>query len=635
VTDKLKKMVSAYKKIKRRSQKIGGISYFYLKDLFKKAFFILKKEKFSKFLVYFYKYLIYGREYFKYKNVDADYNLWIYQNENWDTKKIYKEIKEFIYKPKISIITPVYNVEPEWLEKAILSVTGQFYKNWELCLHDDASTKKETLDCLKKWEKKDSRIKISYGRENQHISGASNEALKSATGEFIALLDNDDELSLNALYEVVKLINHHQAADFIYSDEDKIDVNGKREEPFFKPDYSPDLLLSMNYITHLCVFKRLIIDEIGGFRKGYEGSQDYDLILRFIEKSKPENIFHISKILYHWRKVSQSTAGGANSKSYAYDVAKMALSDYLKRNSIAGEVLHSDFFGLYRIKRRINHEKKVSIIIPFRDQVKVLKKCIQSILSRTNYNNYEIILVNNQSAEKETIDYLKSLKNNSSIKIINFDRSFNFSAINNHAIKMAQGDYILFLNNDIEVIGREWLSAMVEQIQREEVGVVGAKLLYPNNTIQHAGVIMGLGIASHAFKHLPAGRYGYFGQINVIRNYSAVTAACFLTKKNLFNRLGGFDEVNLKIAFNDVDYCLKVGKSGYLITYTPYAELYHHESLSRGDDNELEQTNPEKFKRVLAEREYMQKKWKSVIENDPFYNPNLTRNREDFSVRLS
>jgi len=626
--------ISIYEKIKKRIYKIWGIRYFYLKGLFKKAFFVLKKERLGKFLVYFYKYALYGREYFKYKTTDDSYNSWIHQNENWDIKKIRKEIEEFSYMPKISIITPVYNVDPEWLEKCIESVTRQFYENWELCLYDDASTKKETLECLKKWENTNARIKISYGRENQHISGASNEAINLATGEFIALLDNDDELSSNALYEVVKLLNHHQEADFIYSDEDKIDVDGKRDEPFFKPDYSPDLLLSMNYITHLCVFRSSIINEIGGFRKGYEGSQDYDLILRFIEQTDAKNIFHISKILYHWRKIPQSTAGGANSKSYAYDVAKKTLADYLKRNSIEGEVLHTDFFGLYRIKRRINTEKKVSIIIPFKDQASILKKCIKSISNKTNYNNYEIILVNNQSLEGATLNYLKSLKNSSFIKIINYDKPFNFSAINNYAVKMAQGDYILFLNNDIEVISQEWLSAMVEQIQRDEVGIVGAKLLYPDNTIQHAGVIMGLGIASHAFKHLPAGRYGYFGLMNVIRNYSAVTAACFLTKKNLFNRVRGFDEVNLKVAFNDVDFCLKVRESGHLITYTPYAELYHHESLSRGDDNELERTNPEKFKRVLAEREFMRKKWSKFIENDPYYNPNLTRGREDFSIRL-
>ncbi len=616
--------------------RIRNFSWSYFKILYKEALAVLKREGFIIFIKYTFKYILYGRKYFlQIENILNDYQKWIQKNENWDERKIKKEIKDFKYKPKISIITPVYNIDLKWLDKCIQSVKNQFYENWELCLHDDASTKKETIRCLKKWEKQDKRIKISYGKVNQHISGASNEALKLATGEFIALLDDDDEFSSNALYENVKLLNKHPEADFIYSDEDKITEDGKREEPFFKPDWSPDLFLSMNYICHLGIYRKSIIDKIGGFRKGYEGSQDYDLVLRFIEKTTPEKIFHIPKILYHWRKIEGSAANSVDSKNYAYVAAKKALRDYVRRNNIIGEVENGYNIGTYRIRRKIiNTEPKISIIIPFRDQVKILKKCVGSILNKTEYDNFEIILVDNQSKEKLTKNFLESIKNNPKLKILKYNKPFNFSAINNFAVKKARGEYLLFLNNDTEVINKEWLSAMVEHVQREEVGAVGAKLIYPNDTIQHAGIIMGLGIAGHAFKHMSINENGYFFQSNVIKNYNAVTAACMLTKKKLFESIGGFNEKNLAVAYNDVEYCLRVRKLGYLIVYTPYSKLYHYESLSRGNDNDLKHSNLKKYKRVIAEREYIRKRWKNIINNDPYYNPNLTLDREDFSLRI-
>lgn len=626
---------SKFWKIKIFYEKFKNLIFYFMR-LVKKSLIVLKRDGFIIFLKKIIKFLVHGKSNFKiFIGKIKEYNLWISKNEKFDINEIKKEINNFKYKPKISIIIPVYNVDSKWLDKCIESVMNQFYENWELCLHDDASTKKETIECLTKWGKINSRIKISYGKVNQHISGASNEAIKLATGEFIALLDNDDELASHALFENVKLLNEHPNADFIYSDEDKLELDEVRTDPFFKPDWSPDLFLSMMYTCHLGVYRKSIINKINGFRKGYEGSQDYDLVLRFIENTVPDNIYHITKILYHWRKIPGSTADSSDSKNYAHISGKKALGDYLNRHNIEGKVLDGKFLGEYRIKRKIIENDKVSIIIPFKDQVEILKKCVNSIEQKTNYTNYELILVNNQSKEADTLNYIKSLKKIKNISILQYNKMFNFSAINNFAVKKANGKYILFLNNDTEVINPDWLNSMIEQIQRDEIGAVGAKLMYPNNTIQHAGVVMGLGIASHAFKHFSRESLGYFGLLNNIRNCSAVTAACMMVKKKTFLELNGFNEKDLTVAFNDVDLCLRIREKGYLIVYTPYAQLYHYESLSRGNDDDFKFTNPEKYKRVLAEREYMYNKWKDVIENDPYYNPNLTRTREDFSLFLN
>lgn len=606
------------------------------RELKRKAHGVLKREGLKRTLYLFYKFLLYGRTYFQVRPFSREsYALWINRNEKRNsTKTVQENIKKFNYKPLVSIITPVYNVEPLWLNRCIASALVQQYARWELCVHDDASTNPATLACLKKWQDYgDKRIKITFGKTNQHISLASNEALKSATGEFIILLDDDDELSPTALYEIVKALNKNPQLDFIYSDEDKLNEENQRINPFFKPNWSPDLFLSMNYSCHLSVFRKSIVDQISGFRKGYEGSQDYDLTLRFIEKTRPEKIHHVPKILYHWRMIATSTSGGLKAKDYTVSTSLRALRDYLTRNKIEGMVSEGLSPGRFRVKRDIIGNPKVSIIIPFRDQVKVLRRCVESILNRTDYKNFEIVLVNNQSQEKTTIDYLKELEIDPSCKILSYDKPFNFSAINNFAAKWCRSEYLLFLNNDTEVISLEWLSAMVSQIQREEVGAVGAKLIYPNGRIQHAGVIMGLGIAGHAFKHMHGDNEGYMSMANTIRNYSAVTAACMMVKKSVFDEIGGFDEENFSIAYNDVDLCLRLRKNGYLVVYTPYAKLYHYESLSRGDDEELKKKNPEKYQRVIAERKHMLKKWKKWILNDPYYNPNLTRWREDFSLR--
>ncbi len=619
-----------------RLSKIKTIRLKSFTSLSRKAFFVLKTKGIGEFVRYSLKFVVYGRRYFQKRTISKeDYRYWIEHIENRNIEKTAKEIENFHFKPKVSIITPVYNVNPKWLNKCIKSVISQTYSNWELCLYDDASTNKATLRCLEKWEKLDNqKIKIRFGKKNLHISGASNQALKMATGEFITLLDNDDELAPNALFENIKALNKNPQLDLIYSDEDKLDLKGNRIEPFFKPDWSPDLLLSMPYVSHLGFYRKSIIDAISGFQKGFEGSQDYDLLLRFIEKTDAKKILHIPKILYHWRKLDTSTSIGLSSKNYAVNASIRALKDYLQRNAIRGEVLGGLSPGRFRIKRKILKNYKVAIIIPFRDQARVLKKCVESILNKTSYAHYEILLVNNQSEREETKKYLKNIKKNPKIRLLHYQKHFNFSAINNFAARETQADFLLFLNNDTKVINKEWLSAMVEHIQREEVGAVGAKLIFPNETVQHAGVVLGMGVAGHAFKYFPRLSEGYMSQINVIKNYSAVTGACLLTKRDLFLKVGGFDEKNLKVAFNDIDYCLKLREKDFLVVYTPYAELYHFESLSRGDDEELKKKDPKEWQRVVAERKYMFEKWQETIKNDPYYNPNLTKKREDFTLAI-
>ncbi len=576
-------------------------------------------------------------QHFKYtEKLMSSYSIYLKQNKltESDLNTSRTEIKTFRYAPKISIITPVYNVDKLWLENAITSVINQVYENWELGLVDDASTKPHIKDILVKYQKNDSRIKVKFLQENLGISGASNEAISLATGEFIGLLDHDDELSVNALFEVVKLLNEHPDADMIYSDEDHIDSKGKLIDPHFKPDWSPDLFLSGMYTCHFGVYRRNIIENIGGFRMGFEGSQDYDLVLRLTEKT--DRIYHIPKILYHWRKTPGSTAARYQSKGYADTNAIKALEDALKRRNIKGEVLPGRFPGLFRVRREIIGSPSVSIIIPTKDRPDILRKCIESIKKKTVYENYEIIIVDNSSKDPNAKNYLENISKSNNIRTLKYENPFNFSAINNYAARNSNSDYLLFLNNDIEVISPEWLSAMLEHAQRREVGAVGCKLIYPNNTIQHAGVILGItgtpglpGVAGHSHKHLPNKAHGYFHRPHMIQDLSAVTAACMMVRKNVFEEAGGFDE-KLGVAFNDVDLCLKIRQKGYLIIYTPYAELYHYESLSRGYEDD-----PEKQRRFSGEVKYMREKWGQIIDKgDPYYNPNLSLEYEDFRIKI-
>ncbi|MDQ1253175.1 MAG: hypothetical protein QG646_2325 [Euryarchaeota archaeon] len=574
-----------------------------------------------------------GLQAFANLRIKNPYDLWILKNELTEEKldEYKKEAKNFSYQPKISIVTPVYNPDLTWIQAAIESVLNQAYQNWELCIAD-ASTKEDVIKCLNSFSKKDSRIKVKFLSENKGISGNSNEALSLATGEYIGLLDHDDKLSPDALYEVTKYLQENPDVNMIYSDEDKMDLKGNRVDPFFKPDWSPDVFMCHNYLCHFSVIRKDIVEKVGGFRVGFDGSQDYDLFLRVTELS--EKIGHIPKILYHWRIVPGSTSEDISNKSYVLKATKNALMDAVKRRKLNAEVVNGLFPNSCRVKYRIMRNPNISIIIPTKDKVEVLRNCIESILEKTDYSNYEIIVIDNQSYEEATFEYYKKIESNPKIKILSYREEFNFSAINNFAISQVGSDYVVLLNNDTEVISREWLPVMLEHAQRKEVGAVGAKLIYSNNTIQHAGIIIGIvgnpPVGGHSHKYFPKNDNGYFGRIQHICNVSAVTAACIMMRKEVFEEVGGFDEKNLSVAFNDVDLCLKIREKGYLIIYTPYAELYHHESLSRGYED-----TPGKQRRFLDEVKYMREKWGKIMDaGDPYYNKNLTLEKEDFSIRI-
>lgn len=565
------------------------------------------------------------------KQSDESYQQWIAENENWDINAIKAEIAEFNYQPVISILMPVYNVEEKWLAKCIESVQNQFYPNWELCMADDHSTDASVRPLLEKYAAKDSRIKLVFRSENGHISRATNSALEIASGEFTALLDNDDELAPIALYEVVKRLNRNSELDLIYSDEDKIDMAGKRFDPAFKPDWSPDLLLGTNYISHLGVYRRSIMEKIGGFRVGYEGSQDYDLVLRFTEQTTAERIAHIPQVLYYWRILPSSTAADQSTKSYAFDAGLKAVQAAIERRGIKAKVSHAAGNGLYDVDYQVLAKELVSVIIPTRNGYDDVKRCLDSIIEKTTYPNYEIIMADNGSDQSEMQELYQNYQKQLGERFVveSIDIPFNYSRINNLAAKAAKGKYLLFLNNDTEVITPEWMTKMVSFAQFERIGCVGAKLYYPNNTIQHAGVILGMGgAAGHGHHTFPRGDFGYFGKLEINVDYLAVTAACLMIRAEDFAEVGGFNE-ELTVAFNDVDLCLKEYKKGHNNVWLHGVELYHFESQSRGYEN-----TPEKQARFEKETKYMEETWTEYIENDPYYNPNLTRVGGDFSVRL-
>jgi glycosyltransferase involved in cell wall biosynthesis len=562
----------------------------------------------------------------KYKNQE-NYDFWIEVHEDYDEKKVQEEIKKFSYSPKISVVMPVYNVEEKWLSACIDSVLNQSYPNWELCIADDHSTDEHIKPLLETYEKQDARIRVVYREENGHISAATNSALEIATGEFVALLDNDDTLAPFALYEVVKLLNEHPEADLIYSDEDKLSEEGKRSQPFFKTDWAPDILLATNYICHLGVYRKTIIDEIGGFRKGYEGAQDYDLVLRFSEKTK--NIFHIQKVLYHWRMIGNSTAVNPDSKGYAFEAGKKSLEDALERRGLKGTVSHGAFPGIYNVAYEIVKDGLISIIIPTRDNAADLKECVDSIFEKADDEKFEIIIADNGSEKEETLKLFDvyTKKYMDQFRVVRLDMPFNFSRINNLAVKEARGDYLLFLNNDIKVITQGWLKKMMSLAQQDRIGAVGAKLYYPDNTIQHAGVLLGMGgVAGHGHCGYPRGDYGYFGKLVINNNYSAMTAACLMVKRKDFEDVGGFEE-DLTVAFNDVDFCLKLYAKGKFNVWLHDVELYHYESKSRGAEDTYQ-----KYKRFNSEINYMKKHWLQYIKNDPYYNTNLTRVDGNYAI---
>ena len=564
--------------------------------------------------------------------LNAQYQIFLQQNTPSlrHIQQVKDNLANFPYQPLISIIVPVYNVDPKWLDLCIESVLNQSYPNWQLCLYDDASTFQQTLECLQSWQHKDGRISIEFGNKNLGISLASNAAIKMAKGEFIGLLDHDDELTSDALYQVLSVLNQDKTLDFIYSDEDKIDQQGLYCDPHFKSDFNRETLLCHNYICHFSVIRKSVGNQIDWFREGYEGSQDHDLFLRLTRQTS--NIYHIAKVLYHWRKIEGSTAIATSNKSYAQLAAKKAIRSYLKAEKIEASVVDGLFANSFRVRRKLADNPLVSIIIPFKDQCDLLRICIDSIVSKTSYKNYEILLIDNQSEDSDVLQYSEKLsKQYSNVSLNKFDQDFNYAKLNNWAVEKARGELILFLNNDIEVINNDWLLAMLEQAQATDVAAVGAQLLFADNTIQHAGVIVSDLAAVHCNKHMQEGSTGYFERSNYIQNISACTAACLLVKKSVFLQVAGFDDELFKIAYNDVDLCLKIRQAGFLISYTPYARLYHYESKSRGFDS-----SPEKLARFKHEINNYQQKWAKIYKHgDPYFNPNLRSNTEKIFLNIN
>lgn len=557
---------------------------------------------------------------------DVDYEQW-YENHKALPEELEKQKNEkWKRKPLISIVVPVYNTPQVFLRQMIESVQNQSYSEWELCIGNASPENKEMKKILEEY-KKDARIKEVEIPENKGISQNTNRAMEIASGELIGLLDHDDLLAPNALYEIEKAVNEHPDAEVIYTDEDKVTTDLKEHfQPHLKPDFNLDLLRSNNYICHFFIASRDLIKRVGGFRPEFNGAQDYDLILRCTEQAK--QIVHIPKILYHWRVHKASTADNPASKMYAFDAGKRAIEEHLVRCRTKGTVQHTKDLGFYRVKYEICGEPLVSIIIPNKDQSEALKKCLDSIREKTSYRNYEIIIVENNSEEPETFAFYKKIAGEK-IKVVTWEGEFNYSAINNFGVRHARGDYLLLLNNDVEIINGDWLTEMLSHCQRKEVGIVGAKLYYPDNTIQHAGIIIGIGgVAGSVFVGLPRAFSGYLHKASIQLDLSAVTAACMLVKRSVFEQVGGLEE-KLKVAFNDVDFCLRVREKGYLVVYDPYAELYHYESKTRGAED-----TKEKIRRFQTEIEYMRSHWIGLLKKgDPYYNCNLSLTKWDYSLK--
>ena len=547
--------------------------------------------------------------------------------------QIRQKIAALSKKPLISVLMPVYlkpTDDEKWLIRAIESVRRQLYENWELCIADDASKHPQVRKILSAYQKKDPRIKVVYRETNGHISANSNSALALAHGEFLALLDHDDEIRPHALAYVAMEINTHPDADLIYSDEDKIDENGDRYDHYFKPDWNADLFNVQNYISHLGVYRTLLVREVGGFRVGYEGSQDWDLAMRVIERTAPDRIRHIPKVLYHWRSVPGSTAMVIGAKSYATNAAEKVITEHFVRTGVTATI--SPTKGSYwRVHYPIpDPAPRVELIIPTRNRLDLLQPCVESLLGKTTYANFELLIVDNDSDDAATLAYLAELGSRKNCRVIKYTGEFNFSAINNYAVEHTDAPLIGLLNNDLEVINGDWLDEMVSHALRPEIGCVGAKLYYPNDRIQHAGVILGIGgVAAHAWQTHPRGHAGQAHRNFLQQNLSAVTAACLVIRREVYQQVGGLNADQLKIAFNDVDFCLKVRAAGFRNFWTPYAELYHHESASRGAEDTLEKRD-----RFRSEVDYMRATWGPLLDADPAYNPNLTHTINDFTLAL-
>lgn len=559
------------------------------------------------------------------------YPEWLKKRRRLSPKHVQRVIARLRQRPVFSIVLPVYNSRLEWLRDCLDSVLEQHYPYWQLCIADDASTDPEVHKVLAEYAARDARIKVAYRKHNGHICAASNTALEMAEGEYIALLDHDDRLSPYALFHVAEASHRHPEAGLLYSDEDKLSEHGERFDPHFKPQWNPDLLLAQNYISHLGIYRTGLVREVGGFREGFEGSQDHDLALRISERLMPEQIVHIPHVLYHWRAVEGSTALGSEEKDYTDRAGLAAVREHVTKRVPQALVMPGLYPNTYRVRWPMpNPVPLVSLLVPTRDGVDVLKPCVDAILERTDYPNLELLILDNQSTCTATLDYMRDVSNRDArVRVLRWNEPFNYSAINNYGALYARGEILGLVNNDIEPINSDWLDEMVRQACRPEIGCVGAKLYYPNDTIQHAGVILGIGgVAGHAHKYFARGAHGYFTRLHLTHNLSAVTGACLLVRKSVFEEVGGLNEEHLAIAFNDVDLCLKVREVGYRNLWTPYAELYHHESVSRGADD-----NSAKRARANAEAQYMRDTWGRALDTDPAYNPNLTLIHEDFSLR--
>lgn len=535
---------------------------------------------------------------------------------------------KFSYAPLISIAVPAYKTPTVFLREMIESLLAQTYENWELCIANGSPEDQEMERILKAYAARDSRIHYRNLTKNLGIADNTNAALEMGKGEFIGLLDHDDLLAPNALYEIALALEKDRELDAAYTDEDKVTMNlDEHFQPHLKPDFNLDLLRSNNYICHFFVVRRSVMEQAGGFRKEFEGAQDHDFIFRCVEKSR--KVGHVPEILYHWRTHKASTADNPASKMYAYEAGKHAVEAHLKRVGVEGTVSHTPDFGFFRVQYPVQEKPMVSIIIPNKDQKETLEACLKSIREKTEYDHYEIIIIENNSTTDEIFRYYKQISKEPGIRLLRWKKEFNYAAINNYGVRFAKGDYLLFLNNDVTVITKGWIKEMLGVCQRREVGAVGVKLLYPDHTIQHAGCVVGMGgIAGHMFTDMPANRSGYLHKASILQDMSAVTAACMMMKKTVFEEAGGFTEA-LAVAFNDVDLCLKVNKGGHLVVYDPYVQLYHMESKSRGAED-----SKEKVMRFQDEIEYMRSQWIEILKNgDPYYNKNLSLTKWNYSLR--
>jgi len=531
--------------------------------------------------------------------------------------------------PRFSVLMPVYNAPEPYLRRAIESVVDQIYPHWELCIADDASTEPHVRSVLESYAADDPRIRVVFREANGHISAATNTAYAIATNPFIALLDHDDELRPHALAAMALHLADHPGHRLVYSDEDRITPDGERFGPHFKPGFNYEQLLGQNYITHLCVLRRDLIDEVGLMREGFEGSQDHDLMLRCAAVLAPREIGHVPRVLYHWRVIPGSVALDLDEKPYAVEAGRAAVEEHVRSFDPEAVVEHGSAPATYRVRLSLPDPRPlISIVIPTRNGLDILRRCVDSIRQRSTYDRYELLIVDNQSDDPDTRAYLRRLGREADTRVIAYDAPFNYSAINNLAAREASGEYLVLLNNDTEILSPGWLEEMLMWCARPGVGTVGARLSYPDGTLQHSGLVMGIGgTAGHAHKNFDPASLGYFGRLRIVHEVGGNTAACLMIRRDVYLAHGGLNERRLAVAYNDVDLCLRLTEAGLRHIVTPFAHLVHHESKSRGSD----QTRKNRV-RHDRERNYLIWRWQPARRTDPGYNPNLTLDLEDFSL---